>query len=59
MESRQFVREHCRDLSEQVIDNHIKMFVNEYSVNIGADGRCAIKTLNNINPDSAIFIDEQ
>ena len=57
-ESRQFVREHCRDLSEQVIDNHIKMFVNEYSINIGTDGRLAIKTLNNLNPNTAIFIDE-
>ena len=58
MASRDFVCAHCRDLTPEVIDNHIKMFVNEYSLNIGADGRSAIRTLNNIDSTTSIFIDE-
>lgn len=33
-ESQRFIREHARELSDEVIEQHIKMFVNEYSLDI-------------------------
>lgn len=33
-ESQRFIREHARELSDEVIEKHIKMFVNEYSLDI-------------------------
>lgn len=37
-----FVRSHARELSETVLQKHIDFFVNEYTIDIGANGRQAI-----------------
>lgn len=42
LSSREFVKKHARELSDETIDKHIKMFVNDYSLNIGAEGREAV-----------------
>ncbi len=43
--SRDFVRSHAREMDGAVIENHIKMFVNEYSLSLGPDARRAIGAL--------------
>jgi 1,4-dihydroxy-6-naphthoate synthase len=43
--SRRFVRSHARELSDEVIEAHINMFVNHYSLSLGVEGRAAIKAL--------------
>ena len=48
--SREFVRSHARELSDEVIDAHIDMFVNRYSVTLGTEGRAAIEAL--CSPDT-------
>lgn len=40
-----FVRSHATELSEEVMQNHIDYFVNEYSLTLGTEGREAINTL--------------
>lgn len=45
LSSREFVRQHAKELSDEVIDKHIAMFVNDFSVNIGSKGSEAIKML--------------
>jgi 1,4-dihydroxy-6-naphthoate synthase len=40
-----FVREHAQEMSEEVMYQHINLYVNHYSVNLGADGRAAVVTL--------------
>jgi 1,4-dihydroxy-6-naphthoate synthase len=40
-----FVREHAQEMSEDVMYRHIVLYVNEYSVDLGADGRRAIELL--------------
>ena len=40
-----FVREHAQEMSEDVIYRHIDLYVNEYSVDLGEDGRRAVETL--------------
>jgi 1,4-dihydroxy-6-naphthoate synthase len=40
-----FVREHAQDMSEDVMYRHIDLYVNEYSVDLGADGRRAVQIL--------------
>ena len=40
-----FVREHAQEMSEEVMYRHIDLYVNEYSVDLGADGRRAVETL--------------
>ena len=40
-----FVREHAQEMSEEVMYQHINLYVNDYSVDLGADGRRAVKLL--------------
>jgi 1,4-dihydroxy-6-naphthoate synthase len=40
-----YVREHAQEMSEQVMYQHIDLYVNQYSVDLGDDGREAVETL--------------
>lgn len=40
-----FVKQHAKELSDEVIKKHIDMFVNKYSVSMGNDGKSAIMEL--------------
>ena len=40
-----YVRTHAQEMSESVMYQHIDLYVNEYSVDLGADGRRAVQTL--------------
>ena len=43
--SRDFVRGHAQELSDEVIRKHIDLYVNDFSVDLGGEGRKAVKTL--------------
>ena len=43
--SREFVRAHAQEMSEDVIRQHIELYVNEYTVDLGPDGRRAVEVL--------------
>jgi 1,4-dihydroxy-6-naphthoate synthase len=43
--SRAFVREHAQEMSEEVMRQHIDLYVNAYSLDLGADGRRAVDEL--------------
>ena len=40
-----YVREHAQDMDEDVMYRHIDLYVNEYSVDLGANGRRAVQIL--------------
>jgi len=40
-----YVRAHAQEMSEQVMYSHIDLYVNEYSVDLGAEGRRAVEVL--------------
>ncbi len=40
-----FVRQHAQEMSEDVMYRHIDLYVNEYSVDLGPDGRRAVELL--------------
>jgi 1,4-dihydroxy-6-naphthoate synthase len=40
-----YVRAHAQEMSEQVMYQHIDLYVNEYSVDLGAEGRRAVQML--------------
>ena len=40
-----FVREHAQEMSEEVMYRHIDLYVNEYSIDLGPDGRGGVETL--------------
>jgi 1,4-dihydroxy-6-naphthoate synthase len=40
-----FVRQHAQEMSESVMYQHIDLYVNHYSVDLGAEGRRAVQVL--------------
>lgn len=50
-----FVREHAQEMSPDVIKSHIRLFVNEYSLDIGDEGKKAVSELTGIGA-SGIFL---
>ena len=45
MVSRDYVKQHAQELEDDVIDKHISLFVNDYSLNLGKEGVSAIEQL--------------
>ena len=43
--SSDFVRAHSQEMDDQVLKSHIEMYVNEFTVDLGDEGKNAIKTL--------------
>jgi 1,4-dihydroxy-6-naphthoate synthase len=43
--SRPFVREHAQEMSDEVMYRHIDLYVNEYSVDLGDEGKHAVTVL--------------
>jgi 1,4-dihydroxy-6-naphthoate synthase len=40
-----YVREHAQEMSEDVMYRHIDLYVNQYSIDLGAEGRRAVEVL--------------
>jgi len=43
--SREFVKSHAQELNDQVIDEHINLYVNHFTISLGDTGREAIRVL--------------
>jgi len=44
----EFVKQHSQEMSEDVMRKHIELYVNNYSLDLGAEGRQAIETLHGV-----------
>ncbi len=55
--SRAFVRQHAQEMDEEVMYQHINLYVNEYSLDLGKPGKAAVKTLFNMARERAIIPD--
>ena len=48
MSSREWVKQHAQEMEDDVIDKHIALFVNEYSLTLGDEGRAAMQALTTL-----------
>ena len=46
--SREFIKSHAQELEDSVIGSHIALFVNEFSVSLGSEGRRAVEQLTGV-----------
>jgi 1,4-dihydroxy-6-naphthoate synthase len=53
--SRPFVRAHAQEMSEDVMYQHIDLYVNDYSIDLGPDGRRAIEILFSRAAESGVI----
>jgi 1,4-dihydroxy-6-naphthoate synthase len=44
-ETRAYIRQHARELDDEVIDRHIALYVNEFSLDLGCEGEAAVQEL--------------
>jgi 1,4-dihydroxy-6-naphthoate synthase len=44
-EPRAYIKDHAQELDDAVIDAHIKLYVNDFSLDLGAEGKAAVETL--------------
>jgi 1,4-dihydroxy-6-naphthoate synthase len=45
LSSAEFVKQHAQEMEESVMVQHIQLYVNKYSLNLGVEGRKAVSTL--------------
>lgn len=45
--SREYVKQYSADMNDEVIDKHIELYVNEFSIDIGEEGESAVNTFYN------------
>jgi len=50
-----FIRQHAQEMSEEVMYKHIGLYVNEYSINLGDEGRKAINVLFNMAREKGLI----
>lgn len=43
--SRDYVKAHAQEMDDEVIDKHIALFVNDFSLSLGKEGRAAVEAL--------------
>ncbi len=46
--SRDFIKSHAQELDDSVIDSHIALFVNDFSLSLGNEGREAVRRLTGV-----------
>ena len=44
-ESKDFIKHHAQELDDEVIDEHIRLYVNSFTIDLGKDGERAVNTL--------------
>ena len=49
--SRSFIKQHAQELEDDVIEKHISLFVNDYTISLGDEGRKAVERLINATPN--------
>ena len=54
-ESRHYIRQHAQELDDTVTDNHIELYVNEFSRDLGAEGIQAVETLFALSEERGII----
>lgn len=50
-----FIRSNAREMDEKVINNHIRLFVNDFSIHLGTEGRKALSELYRIAGERGVI----
>ena len=53
--SRPFVCEYAQEMNEQVMQQHIDLYVNDFSLDLGAEGRAAVRNLFRVAVEKGIL----
>ena len=51
----EYVKQHAQELDDAVVRRHIKTYVNDFTLDLGDEGRTAINTLNELAKAAGVF----
>jgi 1,4-dihydroxy-6-naphthoate synthase len=54
-ECRKYIREHAQEMDEAVLSSHIRLYVNDFSLQLGEEGRAAVQELFRRGREAGIF----
>ncbi len=54
----EYIRRHAREMEIKVMRNHIDLYVNDFSLSLGEEGRAAVEELLRRGRDAAVFSEE-
>ncbi len=52
----EYVKQHAQELDDEVIRKHIKTYVNDFTLDLGGEGRAAIEKLQQMAVDAGIIV---
>ena len=52
---RDYIRGHAQELDDEVMQNHIKLYVNDFSLDMGQEGRAAVAELLRRGQEASLF----
>jgi len=50
-----YIKQHAQEMSEEVMYQHIELYVNKYSIDLGSDGKNAITQMFNLAQQKGII----
>ena len=53
--SKSYIKTHAQELSDEVTQAHIKLYVNDFSLDMGDKGRAAVKKLLSVGADMGLY----
>ena len=59
MDSQPFVIKHAQEIQPDVVQQHISLYVNEFSVELGTQGRAAVQKLFDVGIEKGLFLPSQ
>ncbi len=53
--SRQFIKKHCQEMGDDIVNSHIGLYVNSFSESLGVEGHSAVDFFLNLGRQKGIF----
>ncbi|MBI5010304.1 MAG: 1,4-dihydroxy-6-naphthoate synthase, partial [Bacteroidia bacterium] len=51
----EFVSRHAREMDREIMDSHIKLYVNDFTLNLGKEGKDAVRCLFSIASEKKVI----
>ena len=58
-ESQAFVLEHAQEMQPEVVEQHISLYVNSFSIELGTNGKAAVQKLFDVGTEKGLFTPSQ
>ena len=50
-----YMKQHAQEMDEQIMMQHVALYVNKYSINLGEEGRAAVTKMFNLAQEKGVI----